>query len=271
MNEIFQAIFLGIVEGITEFLPVSSTAHLLVSKQLLDASTLSYELFIITIQIGAVIAIVLNHRYEMVDLFRFNEPNIKFWRSLVISMTPAFFVGIVFGRTIDQLSNNENHIVKLIASALIIGGLIMLLVEKKLPEPHNSNNVALPTLSVKSALFIGLCQVIAFIPGVSRSAASIVGGLLTGLNRQTAAKYSFYLAIPTLIGAATYSTFIHFDRITTDELSLFFIGLTVSTIVSWLSIRWLLNFVGSHRFTPFAIYRLFAGSFILILNWYGIL
>ena len=271
MDEVFQAVFLGIVEGISEFLPVSSTAHLLVSKQLLQASTLSYDLFIITIQFGAVIAIILNHRYEMVDLFRFNDSNIKFWRSLVISVMPAFFVGIVFGRTIDQLNNDENLIMNLIAIALIIGGLIMLLVEKRLPQPHSSNNVALPILSIKSALFIGLCQAIAFIPGVSRSAASIVGGLLTGLNRQTATKYSFYLAIPTLIGAATYSTYVHYYRITTDELALFLIGLTVSTIVSSLSIRWLLNFIGSHRFTPFAIYRLFAGSFILILNWFGIL
>ena len=271
MSEIFQAVFLGVVEGITEFLPISSTAHLLISKRLLDASTLSYDLFVVTIQIGAVFAIVFNHRYEMAKLFRFNETNIKIWRSLIISMIPTILVGGIIGGTLIDFSNDENQIIELIAFALIWGGLILLLVEKKLPQPQSSKNIELPILPVTSALFIGLCQVIAFIPGISRSAASIVGGLLTGLNRQTATKYSFYLAIPTLIGAASYSTIRHIHQITSEDLSLFFIGLTVSTIVSSLSIRWLLSYVGSHRFTSFAIYRLIAGCLILIMDWSGLL
>jgi len=270
LDEWIQAVILGIVEGITEFLPVSSTAHLLVSKNLLNASSLSGEWFIVAIQLGAVLAIILNHGKELVALFRFTETNQRFWLALFISVSPAFLVGIAIGGQIHWLYG-EHHQAMLIAIALISGGLIMLFVETRIPPPQSVPLADLPQISKINALFIGICQVFAFIPGVSRSAASIVAGMLVGMNRQAATKFSFFLAIPTILGAATYTMVFHVDQLSSSQLDEFFIGLLVSIAVAFLTIRWLLNYLATHRFTLFAGYRIAAGSLLLLLHGNGIL
>lgn len=236
----------------------------------MNASSLSSEWFIVSLQLGAILAIILNHRKELVGLFRFNETNQHFWFSLLISVFPAFLVGITVGGQIHWLYG-ENHQAMLIAPALILGGVIMLFVESRTPPPQQEPLDVLPVLTHPAAFFIGICQVIAFIPGVSRSAASIMGGLLVGMNRQAATKYSFYLAIPTILGAATYTMLSNFDQLSAGQLNVFFIGFVVSIAVAFLAIRWLLIYLGTHRFTLFAWYRIAAGSFLLLLHGNGVI
>ena len=271
MDELLQAAILGILEGITEFLPISSTGHLLVGTRLLDVTELTNGPFIIAIQFGAVLALLLHHAPEFVGLFRWHSEQRYFWRALAISFAPAAIVGVAIGGAIEQLSINDEKGPLIVAIALIGGGLVMLAVERRLPPPVEKESSSLPQLSTRSALFIGICQVMAFVPGVSRSGASIVGGLFTGLDRREATRFSFFLAIPTIAGAAAYSTWLNADQIRTEDLGAFLLGISVSALVAWLCIRWLLRYVSAHRFTPFAWYRLVAGSTILLLHWRGII
>ena len=271
MDELLQTIILGILEGITEFLPISSTGHLFVGARLLDATELAKGPFIIAIQFGAVLALLLHHAPEFVGLFRWHSQHRLFWRALAISFAPAALVGVAIGGAIEQLSITDEKGPLIVAFALIAGGLVMLVVERRLPPPIEKEYNGLPQLSTKSALLIGICQVMAFVPGVSRAGASIVGGLLAGLDRREATRFSFFLAIPTVAGAAAYSTWLNAERIRTEDFGALLLGITVSALVAWLCIRWLLRYVSAHRFTPFAWYRLAAGGAILLFRWRGII
>ncbi|KQZ64868.1 UDP-diphosphatase [Sphingopyxis sp. Root1497] len=261
MNEIMTAIILGIVEGLTEFLPVSSTGHLILATELLGYDASRWAIFNIAIQPGAILAIVVLYRklfWEMfTGFFRRDPVAIAFVRNLALAFVPAVALGLALGDYIEVLL--ENAVV--VAWALIIGGFAILLVERY-AKPKESGGVA--NLSVRQSVLIGLVQCIAMIPGVSRSGATILGAMSLGVDRKTAAEFSFFLALPTLTGATALQLFKHRDAITTNDLGLIGVGAFVSFIVAWVVIKAFLAVVTRYGFTPFAWYRIIVGAAALV-------
>ncbi|QNO26368.1 undecaprenyl-diphosphate phosphatase [Sphingopyxis sp. OPL5] len=261
MNEIITAIILGIVEGLTEFLPVSSTGHLILATELLGYDASRWAIFNIAIQPGAILAIVVLYRklfWEMfTGFFRRDPVAIAFVRNLALAFVPAVALGLALGDYIEVLL--ENAVV--VAWALIIGGFAILLVERY-AKPKESGGVA--NLSVRQSVLIGLVQCIAMIPGVSRSGATILGAMSLGVDRKTAAEFSFFLALPTLTGATALQLFKHRDAITTNDLGLIGVGAFVSFIVAWVVIKAFLAVVTRYGFTPFAWYRIIVGGAALV-------
>ena len=261
MNEIITAIILGIVEGLTEFLPVSSTGHLILATELLGYDASRWAIFNIAIQPGAILAIVVLYRklfWELFTCFFRRDPvAIAFVRNLALAFVPAVALGLALGDYIEVLL--ENAVV--VAWALIIGGFAILLVERY-AKPKESGGVA--NLSVRQSVLIGLVQCIAMIPGVSRSGATILGAMSLGVDRKTAAEFSFFLALPTLTGATALQLFKHRDAITTNDLGLIGVGAFVSFIVAWVVIKAFLAVVTRYGFTPFAWYRIIVGAAALV-------
>lgn len=258
------AIILGIVEGLTEFLPVSSTGHLILATELLGYDASRWAIFNIAIQPGAILAIVVLYRRlfrdMIVGLFRRDPVAIAFVRNLLLAFFPAVILGLALGDYIETLL--ENAVV--VAWALIIGGIAILLVER-FARPRESGGVA--NLSVRQAILIGLVQCIAMIPGVSRSGATILGAMSLGVDRKTAAEFSFFLALPTLTGATVLQLFKHRDAVTSNDLGLIALGAFVSFIVAWVVIKAFLAVVTRYGFAPFAWYRILVGAAALI--WLG--
>lgn len=272
MLELIKVILLGIIEGITEFLPISSTGHLIAAVAILrpamGAGTVeSFEIFI---QLGAVVAVIAWYRADLLaklSSLTTSRETQRFALALIIAFFPAAVIGVLTRDFIKQVLFSP----VVVAISLIVGGIALIVVER-LPRIRSltTTNVALEVVTPRHALIIGLLQTLALIPGVSRSAASIVGGMLTGLNRQTATAFSFYLAIPTLGLATLADLAFSLDEINTSDLPYFFIGAVVAGIVAWLSIRWLLRYVATHTFAPFGVYRIVAGIILLILVATGI-
>jgi len=261
MSDLITAILLGIVEGITEFLPVSSTGHLILATELLGYDAARWAVFNIAIQPGAVLAIVVLYWRTFLDvltgLFRADARSIAFVRNLLIAFVPAVALGLAFGDEIDALL--ENAVV--VAWALIVGGVAILVIER-LAKTRDVGGVAAVTAG--QSLRIGLVQCIAMIPGVSRSGATILGAMSFGIDRKTAAEFSFFLAIPTLTGATALQLFKHRDAITADSLGLIGIGFVVSFIVALIVVKAFMAIVTRYGFGPFAWYRIVAGSVALV-------
>lgn len=261
MTDIWVAIILGIVEGITEFLPVSSTGHLILATELLGYDAGRWAVFNIAIQPGAILAVVVLYWRTFVDvlkgLFTLESGAIAFVRNLLLAFFPAVVLGLAFGDQIEALLENA----AVVAWALIIGGVAILLVERY-AKPQESGGVA--ALSVKQSVLVGLVQCLAMIPGVSRSGATILGAMSLGVDRKTAAEFSFFLAVPTLAGATALQLFKHRDAITADSMGLIGIGFVVSFIVAWAVIKAFLAVVTRYGFGPFAWYRIIAGVAALI-------
>ena len=258
------AIILGIVEGLTEFLPVSSTGHLILATELLGYDAARWAIFNIAIQPGAILAIVVLYRklfWEMfTGFFRRDPVAIAFVRNLLLAFFPAVVLGLALGDYIEMLL--ENAVV--VAWALIIGGFAILLVER-FAKTRDVGGVA--NVSARQSILVGLVQCIAMIPGVSRSGATILGAMSFGVDRKTAAEFSFFLALPTLTGATILQLFKHRDAITTNDLSLIAVGSLVSFVVAWAVIKAFLAVVTRYGFAPFAWYRIIAGVAALI--WLG--
>ncbi len=261
MSDIIVAILLGIIEGLTEFLPVSSTGHLILGTELLGYDAGRWAVFNIAIQPGAILAIVVLYWRTFIDilagLFQWRADAVAFVRNLLLAFFPAVILGLAFGDQIDALLENA----AVVAWALIIGGVAILLVER-FARPVESGGVA--AVSVKQSVMIGLVQCLAMIPGVSRSGATILGAMGFGIDRKTAAEFSFFLAVPTLTGATALQLFKHRDAITADSMGLIAIGFTVSFIVAIAVIKGFLAVVTRYGFAPFAYYRIIAGIAALI-------
>ena len=261
MNEIITAIILGIVEGLTEFLPVSSTGHLILATELLGYDAARWAIFNIAIQPGAILAIVVLYRKLFWDMFtgffRRDPIAIAFVRNLLLAFFPAVILGLALGDYIEVMLENA----VIVAWALVIGGFAILLVERY-AKPKESGGVA--ALSVRQSALIGLVQCLAMIPGVSRSGATIMGAMSLGIDRKTAAEFSFFLALPTLTGATAMQLFKHRDAITSNDMGLIAIGAFVSFIVAWAVIKAFLAVVTRYGFTPFAWYRIIVGIAALI-------
>ena len=256
------AIILGIVEGLTEFLPVSSTGHLILATELLGYDAAKWAVFNIAIQPGAILAIVVLYwrtfRDMLTGLFRRDPVAFAFVRNLLVAFLPAVVLGLAFGDYIEALL--ENAVV--VAWALIIGGIGILIVER-FAKPNESGGVA--ALSTRQSIIVGLVQCIAMIPGVSRSGATIMGAMALGIDRKTAAEFSFFLALPTLTGATVLQLAKHHDAITSNDVGLIALGAFVSFIVAWAVIKAFLAVVTRYGFAPFAWYRIIVG--VAALAW----
>ncbi|MFT5329475.1 MAG: undecaprenyl-diphosphatase [Parasphingorhabdus sp.] len=256
MSEILTAIILGIVEGLTEFLPVSSTGHLILATELLGYDAQKWAIFNIAIQPGAILAIVVLYWRTFMDvlsgLFKWEGSAIAFVRNLLLAFFPAVILGLSFGDLIETMLENA----VIVCWALIIGGLAILVVEKY-ARPTESGGVS--GVTVRQSVLIGLVQCLAMIPGVSRSGATILGAMAFGVDRKTAAEFSFFLALPTLTGATVLQLFKHSDQVTANDGGLIAIGFVVSFVVALVVVKGFVSIVTRYGFGPFAWYRVVAG------------
>jgi undecaprenyl-diphosphatase len=269
VNEWLQVLILGIVEGLTEFLPISSTAHLLIVGRLIGFQGSEGGSFEIAIQLGAVLAVVGYYARDLAAQARAlpRDPLVRqFWFGIAVAFLPAAIVGLALYEVIKAVLFTSPVV---IALALIIGGVVFIVVERRPGPPPVTCD--LRKISLRQALGIGLAQTVALVPGVSRSGAAIIGGLLSGLDRRTATAFSFYLAIPTLGGATLVEMTNALRTLAPTQIGYFVVGALVSAVVSWLSIGWLLRYVGGHSFVPFGVYRIALGLAILGLVAVGVL
>jgi undecaprenyl-diphosphatase len=258
----WQVIVLGIVEGVTEFLPISSTAHLLIAAKLIGFQHSMGGTFEIFIQLGAILAVVGYYARDLLaqaQRVTHDQGTRRFWLGIVIAFLPAALIGLLLRKWIKSVLFDSPTV---IAWAFIIGGIILILIERWPPrvKTHEAEQI-----SLGQALAIGVAQVAALIPGASRSGASIVGGMLAGLDRRAATAFSFYLAIPTLGAATLFDLLGSLKDLAPHDGVYLLLGLVVSLIVAWLSIDWLLRYVAHHTFIGFGIYRIAAGIIILAL------
>jgi len=264
MTEYLVAILLGIVEGVTEFLPVSSTGHLILASELMGYDAAQWAVFNIAIQPGAILAIVVLYWRTFLAVFqgllRWEPASVAFVRNLLIAFFPAVILGLAFGDQIDALLENAT----IVAYALIAGGVAILVIERL---ARTENVLGISGVSTAQSIKIGLVQCIAMIPGVSRSGATIMGAMALGIDRRTAADFSFFLALPTLTGATVLQLYKHRDAITADGLGLIAVGFVVSFVVALAVVKAFLAIVTRHGFAPFAWYRIIAGAAALV--WLG--
>ena len=262
MSDYLTAIILGLVEGVTEFLPVSSTGHLVLATELLGYDPQKWAVFNIAIQPGAILAIVVLYwRTFMAVLSGLvkREPNsIAFVRNLLIAFVPAVVLGLAFNKQIEALLESA----RTVAWALIAGGIAILVIER-LAKTREVGGIAAVTPGQSAK--IGIVQCLAMIPGVSRSGATIMGAMALGIDRRTAAEFSFFLALPTLTGATVLQMVKHRDAITGGDLQLIAIGFVVSFVVAIAVVKAFMAVVTRHGFAPFAWYRIIAGAAALVL------
>lgn len=259
-----KAVILGIVEGLTEFLPVSSTGHLIVFGSLLDYTGQEADTFYIAIQAGAIVAVCWYYRERIVRICKglFTEPaQQKLAWNTIIAFLPAAVIGVMVAKYIKEWLFNPVSV----ATALVIGGIIILIVERYQDKKSYIPRVAtMDDMSWKDALKVGFLQCLAMIPGTSRSGATIIGGLVIGLSRTAATEFSFFLAIPTIFGATVYELWQSRDFLSADSLPVISIGFVVSFFSALIVVRWLLHYVARHDFSAFGWYRIFFGGVILV-------
>ncbi len=261
---LIKAAVMGIVEGLTEFLPISSTGHLILAGALLGFDDEKAKVFDIAIQTGAIFAVILVYWQKIRDTvvaLPTDKQAQQFALNVLIAFLPAVLLGLLFGAAIK--ANLFTPVV--VASTFIIGGFIILWAERR--QKNNPSAVRIhevEAMTAMDALKVGLVQCLAMIPGTSRSGATIIGGMLLGLSRKAATDFSFYLAIPTLIGAGVYSLYKDRALLSVADLPMFGVGLLFAFISAWLCIRWLLRYISSHSFVPFAWYRIVFGVVVLV-------
>jgi undecaprenyl-diphosphatase len=256
MTEFLNALILGVVEGLTEFLPISSTGHLILTAELLGATDERWKVFNIVIQTGAMLAVVWEYRA------RFFRVDVALYRNLVVAFIPAAVLGLAFSKYIKSYLF---HAVP-VALAFIVGGIIILLVERRSFTPRVEDARAMSWLD---ALKVGVAQCFALIPGTSRSGATIIGGMLFGLSRKAATEFSFFLAVPTLIAAGGYDLWKNRALLSASDVPIFGVGMLVAFVSAFIVIRWLIRYVATHDFKPFAWYRIAFGLVVLLTAWTG--
>jgi undecaprenyl-diphosphatase len=257
--DLFKTIFLGIIEGLTEFIPVSSTAHLLIASKIIDFQSVKNNLFEIFIQIGAIFAVCIIYRKKIFDILLnlTQKKQQKFSINLALAFLPAVFFGVLFHDFIKEFLFSTF----VIAISLIIGGLIMIFIDYK---PRKFEVDAIENITFIKAFYIGLFQCLAMIPGISRSGATIIGGILLKLDRKTATEFSFFLAIPTIFAATIYDLVKNISTLTFSNVELLLIGTLSAFISAIFVIKWFLNYVSKNNFVIFGIYRIIIGVIILI-------
>jgi undecaprenyl-diphosphatase len=261
-----KAAIMGVVEGLTEFLPVSSTGHLILAGTLLGFDDEKAKVFDLAIQTGAILAVIIVYwqkiRDTLVALPTQRQAQ-RFALNVAIGVLPAVIFGLLFGKAIKA----NLFTAEVVATTFILGGFIILWAERRPPSAVRIHEV--DDMNAWDAVKVGLMQCLALIPGTSRSGATIIGGMLLGLSRKAATDFSFYLAIPTLIGAGGYSLYKERALLSMADLPMFGVGLLFSFVSAWLCIRWLLRYISTHSFTPFAWYRIAFGIVVLGTAWTG--
>lgn len=263
---LIKALILGVVEGLTEFLPVSSTGHLIIAGQLLDFNDEKGKIFEIVIQTGAMFAIIWEYRARfgavIAGLARDRKAQ-QFVFNLAVAFMPAAVLGLAFGKHIKAALFKPVPV----AIAFIVGGFIILWAEQR---QHNITVESVDDMRWTDALKVGCAQAFALIPGTSRSGATIIGGLLFGLSRRAATEFSFFLAVPTLIAAGAYDFYKNRALFDGGDIGIFAVGTTAAFISAFLCVRWLLRYISSHDFTVFAWYRIAFGVVVLATGYSGL-
>lgn len=264
-----KAIIMGIVEGLTEFLPISSTGHLILAGSLLDFTGPKVKVFEIAIQTGAMLSVCWEYRVKIAAVLNglFSERRAqKFALNIIVAFLPAALLGLVFAKAIKE----KLFAPVPVAIAFIVGGFIILWVERRNKNSAVAERVqSVDDMTVLDAFKVGCAQAFALIPGTSRSGASIIGGMMFGLSRKTATEFSFFLAIPTLMGATVYSVYKDRALLSMADIPLFGLGGFAAFVSAFLCVRWLLRYISTHDFTLFAYYRIVFGLFILLSAHYG--
>ena len=267
---LFKAAVMGIVEGLTEFLPVSSTGHLILAGSLIgftDSAVRSAKMFEIVIQAGAIVAVVIVYwqrvREALAGAVSGDARQRRFVLNVLIGFLPAAILGVLFSKAIKA------HLFTpaVVATTFILGAFVILWAERRPPSTVRIHSV--DELTPLDALKVGLAQSLALVPGTSRSGATIIGGMLFGLSRKAATDFSFFLAIPILIGASVYSLWKERDALSVADLPVLAVGTFVSFVVAWVVVRWLLRYIATHSFVPFAWYRIAFGIVVLVTWWQG--
>ncbi|MBN8529937.1 MAG: undecaprenyl-diphosphate phosphatase [Caulobacterales bacterium] len=268
MSDWLAAIILGLVEGLTEFIPVSSTGHLLLAKALMSLPDEPWNTFIVMIQLGAILAVVVlyfGRLWKVLIGLPGKDPAARrFTISVLLAFLPSAVVGLLFHDFIKTVLFSPT----VVCVSLIVGGFVLMAVDRWAPPPRSHDAMA---FGWKTSLSIGLWQCLSIIPGVSRSGATIVGGLLQGVDKKAAAEFSFFLAIPTMVGAFALDFWESRDLMTADFLPTLAIGFVVSFLSGLVIVKTLIDFVGKHGFTPFAWWRIVVGVLGLALIWTGTL
>mgnify|MGYP003603132739 FL=1 len=259
---LLKALFLGLIEGLTEFLPISSTGHLILFGHLIDFQSDSGRAFEVVIQLGAILAVCWLYRQKIIELVKgFFSGDVharRFAINVFVAFLPAVVIGVLAVDFIKQVLFSP----LVVAFALIIGGLIIFAVEAREYKPKT---IEATDISLKQAILVGFAQCVAMIPGTSRSGATIIGGMLSGLSRKAATEFSFFLAMPTMLGAATYDLFRNANVLTSDNLVNISVGFMAAFVAALLVIKALVKFVEKHSLRVFAWYRIVLGILILII------
>ena len=265
---LWKAAVMGVVEGLTEFLPISSTGHLILAGSLLGFDDDKSKVFDIAIQTGAIFAVILVYWQRLARTatgFGTDPKARRFVLNVLIGFLPAVVLGLLFGKAIKA------HLFTpiVVATTFILGAFVILWAERRPASMVRVQSV--DDMTAWDALKVGLVQCFAMIPGTSRSGSTIIGGMLLGLSRQAATDFSFFLAIPTLIGAGVYSLYKERALLSMADLPLFAVGLLLSFVAAWLCVRWLLRYVATHNFVPFAWYRIVFGIVVLVTAYSGVI
>lgn len=261
--DIIQTIIIGIVEGLTEFIPVSSTGHMIITEKLLHLPDSDFmKMFTVAIQLGAILAVVVLYWKKFFDF-----TNLQFYFKLIVGVIPAIILGLMFSKKIDELLESPSTV----AVSLLVGGVILLFIDKLFAGNTTASE---KQVSFLQSFIIGIWQCLAMVPGVSRSAASIIGGMQQKLTRSEAAEFSFFLAVPTMLAATWYKLFKHYKEtggFTGDEIKQLAIGNLVAFIVAILAIKFFISFVKKYGFKIWGIYRIVLGIVLLIMIWKGVI
>jgi undecaprenyl-diphosphatase len=263
---LLKALILGLVEGFTEFLPISSTGHLILAGDLLDFNDERGKLFEIVIQSGAILAVCWEYRAKIISVvsgLTRERAAQRFTLNLFVAFLPLAVLGLLFGKAIKAHLFNPIAV----ATTFIVGGFIILWAEKR---EHRIRFETVDELGLVDAFKLGLCQALALIPGTSRSGATIIGGLFLGLSRKAATEFSFFLAIPTLSAATVYQLYKERHLLSIDDIGMWVVGFVAAFVSAFLCVRWLLRYISSHDFTIFAWYRIAFGLIVLATAWSGI-
>lgn len=260
---LIKAAIMGVVEGLTEFLPISSTGHLILAGSLLDFHGERAKVFEIAIQTGAIFAVIIVY-WQRIRETLIGLPTQRRAQRFALNVGIAFFPAVVLGLLFGKIVKAHLFSPLVVATTFILGGLVIIWAERRPASAVRVEHV--DDMTPLDALKVGLAQCLALVPGTSRSGSTIIGGMLFGLSRKTATDFSFYLAIPTLIGAGAYSLYKDWALLSAADIPLFLVGLLFSFLSAWVCVRWLIRYVATHNFIPFAWYRIAFGALIL-LTW----
>lgn len=266
MDVLLQALILGVVEGLTEFLPVSSTGHLILVGDLLGFNDEKGKMFEIMIQCGAILAVCWEYRARLTAVLAglaSDRAAQRFALNLAVAFVPLAVLGLAFGSAIKAMLFRPVPV----ALAFIVGGFIILWAERR---EHRITVQTVDEMTWRDALKVGFAQCLALIPGTSRAGATIIGGLFLGLSRRAATEFSFFLAVPVLFAASAYEFLKHRDLFSSADLGMFGVGFATAFVSAFVCVRWLLRYIASHDFTVFAWYRILFGALVLISAYTGL-